>query len=130
MGVAPPPRATTVPRIRVGNSSGSQIGAQMNGDAWAVRTQLVMQLAALPPCDLPGEDLGEYRGIRPSFNRWSYVAEICGNLSDRLLTACVEALRGDASPAARQAQSTIDMWREARAAGKTPPRGKLPGLVR
>jgi hypothetical protein len=81
---------------------------QRNGDTWAVRTQLVMQLAAPPPYDLPGDDLGEYRGIRPPFNRWRHVAEVCGRLSDGLLAVCVKALRADASLAARQAQSKID----------------------
>jgi hypothetical protein len=102
---------------------------QRNGDPWAVRTQLVMQLAAPPPYDLPGDDLGEYRGICPPFNRWSHVAEVCGKLSDGLLAACVEALRSDVSPAAQQAQSKIDTWREARARGETPPLGQLPGLA-
>jgi hypothetical protein len=45
-------------------SSMYELYPQRNGDTWAVRTQLVMQLAASPPYDLPGEDLGEYRGIR------------------------------------------------------------------
>jgi hypothetical protein len=67
-----------------------------------------MQLAASPPYDLPGEDLGEYPGIQPPFNRWSRVAKVCRNLSDRLVVACVEALRADASPAAPQTQTTID----------------------
>jgi hypothetical protein len=111
-------------------ASMDELYPQRNGDTWAVRTQLVMQLAAPPPHDLPGDDLREYRGIRPPFNRWSHVAEVCGKLSDRLLADCVEALRADASPAAQQAQTKIDTWREARAAGEKPPLGKLPGLAR
>jgi hypothetical protein len=103
---------------------------QRNGDAWAVRTQLVVQLAAPPPRDLPGDDLGEYRGLRPPFNRWSHVADVCAKLSERLLAACLEALRADASPAAPHAQTKIGTWREARAARETPPLGKLPGLAR
>jgi hypothetical protein len=111
-------------------SSMDELYPQRNGDTWAVSTQLVMQLAAPPPHDLPGEDLSEYRGLRPPFGRWSHVAEICGKLSDRLLVACVEALRADASPPAQQAQTKIAAWRDARAAGETPPLGKLPGLTR
>jgi hypothetical protein len=102
---------------------------QKNGDPWAVRTQLVMQLASPPPYDLPGDDLGEYKGVRPPFDRWSHVAAICGQLSDRLLSACVQALRADKSNAAQEAQSRIDAWRETRAGGETPPVGKLPGLA-
>jgi hypothetical protein len=86
-------------------------------------------LAAPPPYDLPGDDLGEYRGIRPPFNRWRHVAEVCGRLSDGLIALCVKALRADASLAARQAQSKIDTWREARARGGTPPLEKLSGLA-
>jgi hypothetical protein len=101
---------------------------QKNGDPWAVRTQLVMQLAAPPPYDLQGDDLTEYKGVRAPFNHWSHVADVCGKLSDRLRSACVEALRADASKVAREAQAKIETWREARAAGETPPLGKLPGL--
>jgi len=103
---------------------------QKNGDPWAVRTQLVMQLAAPPPHDLPGDDLSEYKGVRPPFDHWSHVAEVCGKLSDRLLSACMQALRADASAPAQQAQARIETWREAQAAGETPPLGKLPGLPR
>ncbi len=59
---------------------------QKNGDPWAVRTQLVMQLAAPTPYDLHSDDLAEYKGVRPPFDRWGHVAEVCGMLSDRLLT--------------------------------------------
>jgi hypothetical protein len=111
-------------------STMDELYPQRNGDTWAVRTQLVMQLAAPPPYDLPGDDLsGEYRSVRPPFNRWSHVADVCGKLSDGVLAACVEALRSDASAAAQQAQSKIDTWREARARGETPPLGQLPGLA-
>jgi hypothetical protein len=100
---------------------------QKNGDPWAVRTQLVMQLAA-PPLPDHELDLSEYKGVRPPFDHWSHVAEICGRLSDQLLTACMQALPADTSTAAQEAQARIDTWREARAAGETPPIGKLPGL--
>ena len=80
---------------------------QKNGDPWAVRTQLVMQLAAPPPHDLHGGDLSEYKGVRPPFDRWSHVADVCGKLFDQLLEACMRALRGDASAAAQQARTRI-----------------------
>jgi hypothetical protein len=101
---------------------------QKNGDIWAVRTQLVMQLAAPPPYDLDSVDLTEYKGVRPPFDQWSHVVSICGQLSDWLLNACVEALMRDTSPIASQARSNIDAWRHARSAGQTPAPGKLPGL--
>jgi hypothetical protein len=101
---------------------------QKNGDPWAVRTQLIMQLAAPPPYDLQGDDLAQYKGVRAPFDHWNHVADVCGKLSDRLLTACVQGLRADASTAAQETQARIDTWREARAAGETPPLGKLPGL--
>ncbi|MGH9828382.1 MAG: hypothetical protein ACREDR_34590, partial [Blastocatellia bacterium] len=101
---------------------------QKNGDPWAVRTQLVMQLAAPAPHDLDGENLGEYKGVKPPFDRWSHVADVCGKVSDSLLKDCMQALRADASPAAQEAQTKIDAWREARAAGPMPPPGKLPGF--
>jgi hypothetical protein len=95
----------------------------------AVRAQLVMQLAAPPPHDLQGDDLGGYKGVHSPFDHWSHVADVCGKLSDRLLGDCMAALRTDPSAAARQAQAKIDTWRDARAAGATPPLGKLPGLA-
>jgi hypothetical protein len=101
---------------------------QENGDPWAVRTQLVTQLAAPAPHDLQGDDLGEYKGVRPPLDCWSQVADVCGKLSDRLLNACLQALRADASSAAQRAQTKIDTWREGRAAGQMPPLGKLPGF--
>jgi hypothetical protein len=102
---------------------------QKNSDPWAVRTQLVMQLAGPSPHDLQGDDLSEYKGVHSPFDHWSHVAEVCGKLSDQLLHACVEALHADTSAVAQQAQAKIDTWREARAAGETPPLGKLPGLA-
>jgi hypothetical protein len=102
---------------------------QKNGDPWAVRTQLVIQLAAPPPYDFEGDDLSEYKGVRPPFNRWSHIAEVCGKLSDWLLNACIQALRADTLPAAQQTQTKINTWRDARAAGETPLLPKLPGLA-
>ncbi len=101
---------------------------QKNRDPWAVRTQLVMQLAAPPPHDLDRVNLAEYKGVRPPFDRWSHVADVCGAVSDSLLEACAVALRADASPETRDAQTRIDAWRDARATGRAPPLGKLPGL--
>ncbi|MBV9613324.1 MAG: nucleotidyl transferase AbiEii/AbiGii toxin family protein [Acidobacteriaceae bacterium] len=101
---------------------------QKNGDPWAVRTQLVMQLAAPPPHDLRSDDLSEFKGVHAPFDHWSHVAEVCGQVSDRLLTTCVQALRADVSEAAQQAQARIDTWREARTARETRPLPKLPGL--
>lgn len=98
---------------------------QKNGDTWAVRTQLVMQLAAPQPHDLDRVELSEYKGVKPPFDSWSHVAEVCGRLSDSLLKDCVEALHADFSPQARQAQSKIDAWRDARAAGQMPAPPKL-----
>jgi hypothetical protein len=83
---------------------------QKNGDQWAVRTQLVMQLAAPPPYDLDQVDLAEYKGVKPPFDAWSHVAEVCGELSDALLGACVRALQADASESAGQASAKIQAW--------------------
>lgn len=101
---------------------------QKSGDPWAVRTQLVMQLAAPSPYDLDHVDIAEYKGVQPPFDRWSHVAEVCGRLSDWLLDACVRTLRANSSAAARQAQTKIDTWRDARASGQTWTPPKLPGL--
>lgn len=101
---------------------------QKNGDPWAVRTQLIMQLAAPPPYDLDRVDIAEYKGVSAPFDRWSHVAEVCGGLSDRLLNDCLQALRSDPSPRAHQVQTTIDTWRHARASGAPSPLPKLPGL--
>jgi hypothetical protein len=101
---------------------------QKNGDTWAVRTQLVMQLAAPAPYDLDRVNLAEYKGVKPPLNQWSHVAAVCGKLSDCLLNACTHALRADASPEAQQAQIKIDTWRDARAAGQKPSPSNLPGL--
>lgn len=95
---------------------------------WVVRTQLMMQLASPPPYDLDKVALAEYKGVHPPFDRWEYVADVCGRLSDWLLNACEKTFRVDSSPAAQQAKTQIGEWREARAAGQTSPPAKLPGL--
>lgn len=110
-------------------ASMDELYPQKNADPWAVRTQLVMQLAAPSPHDLRSDDLGEYKGIHPPFDQWSHVADVCGKLSDRLLSDCIDMLRADPSAAAQQAQTRIDAWRNARAAGEKPPLGRLPGLA-
>ncbi len=101
---------------------------QKTGDPWAVRTQLIMQLASPPPYDLDSVNLAEYKGVQPPFDQWSHVADVCGKLSDWLLNACVQALRTDSSPEAQRTQTEIDTWREARAAGQAPQPTKLPGF--
>ncbi|WP_194270113.1 hypothetical protein [Candidatus Methylospira mobilis] len=101
---------------------------QKSGDAWVVRTQLMMQLAAPPPYDLDSVDLAEYKGVQPPFDRWSHVANVCGQLSDRLLNSCEQALRLETSTTAGQVQTKIDTWRDARAEGQILPPVKLPGL--
>jgi hypothetical protein len=90
---------------------------QNSGDPWAVRTQLVMQLAAPPPYDLDSVDLAEYKGVRPPFDRWAHVAEVCGRISDQLLNRCVDALQSDVSPSGQHARTMIETWRDARSAG-------------
>jgi hypothetical protein len=101
---------------------------QKNGDSWAVRTQLVMQLAAPPPYDLDEVELAEYKGVQPPYVHWSHVAAVCGQVSDRVLKACVEQFRIDASQATQQAQSKIDKWHDDRTAGNIQLPAKLPGL--
>jgi hypothetical protein len=93
---------------------------QNNGDPWAVRTQLVMQFAAPPPYDLDSVDLTEYKGVRPPFDRWTHVAEICGMLSDRLLARCAQALQADVSPTAQAARARINASRDTPAGESTP----------
>jgi hypothetical protein len=101
---------------------------QKSGGGWVVRTQLIMQLAAPPPYDLDTVALAEYKGVHPPFDRWEHVADVCGKLSDWLLNACEKAFHVDPSPAAKQAKTNVDAWRDARAAGQTLPPAKLPGF--
>ena len=54
---------------------------------------MVKQFAVPPPCDLESVDLSEYKGVQPPFDRWSHVADVCGKLSDEILSACVRAAR-------------------------------------
>lgn len=101
---------------------------QRNGDTWAVRTQLIMQFAAPHADDLDSVDLSEYKGVQPPFDQWSHVADICGQLSDCLLNAVLQALADDASPDAAGAQAKIATWQQCRASDDAPSPGKLPGL--
>jgi len=94
---------------------------QNSGDPRAVRTQIVMQFAAPQPYDLASVDLTEYKGVRPPFDRWSHIMEVCGKLSDALLEHCVQALQADASPEGQQARTVIDAWRGTRAAEEASP---------
>ncbi len=101
---------------------------QKNGDPWAVRTQLIKQLAEPRPYDLDAADLAEYKGVRPPFDQWESVAAICADLSDRLIHAFMAIMEADTSPEAGAARVSLDDWRDARARGKTPPPSPLPGL--
>jgi len=99
---------------------------QSNGDPWAVRTQLVKQLADPRPYDLDAVDLAEYKGVRPPFDRWSHVAGVCAALSDHLIHQFAAELSAD--PGAQATRADLDAWHEARARGERPPPSKLPGL--
>jgi len=101
---------------------------QKSGGGWVVRTQLMMQLAAPPPYDLDHVNLAEYKGVQPPFDRWQHVAEVCGKVSDCLLSICEKTLRIDPSLEAQQAQTKIDAWRDTHAAGQPSSPIKLPGL--
>jgi hypothetical protein len=102
---------------------------QRNGDRWAVRTQLVKQLADPRPYDLDSIDLAEYKGIRAPLNQWANVAEICASLSDRLTHEFVMQMKADASsPDADTAFTSLQDWRNARARGEKPFVPPLPGL--
>ncbi len=101
---------------------------QKSGGGWVVRTQLMMQLAAPPPYDLDGVELAEYKGVQPPFDRWGYVAEVCGTLSDWLLGSCERTLSVDPSVAARQESMNIGEWRATRTSGQPIAPVKLPGL--
>lgn len=50
---------------------------QKNGEPFAVRTQIVMQLAEPRPFDLDQELLSEYKGVRPPYGDWSYIGSRC-----------------------------------------------------
>jgi hypothetical protein len=101
---------------------------QKNGDPWIVRTQLIKQLADPRPHDLEGDDLKEYKGVKPPFDRWRAVTDICGALSARLLEGFVAVITADASPEAEAARADIESWRQDHAIGKIATPVKLPGL--
>jgi len=101
---------------------------QKNGDRWAVRTQLVKQLADPRPYDLDSVDLAEYKGIRAPLNQWANVAEICARLSDQLTHELVARMKADTSPDADAALTSLEEWHDARERGEKPPVPPLPGL--
>lgn len=73
---------------------------QKNGDPWAVRTQLIKQLAEPRPYDLDAVNLAEYKGVRAPFDSWQYVSETCAGLSGHLTFQFAAELNTD--PAAQQ----------------------------
>ncbi len=101
---------------------------QKNGDTWAVRTQLVKQLADPRPYDLDSVDLAEYKGIRPPLNLWENVVEICASLSGRLTHEFAAQMKADTSPNADTASASLEDWRKARERGEKPAVPPLPGL--
>ena len=109
-----------------GLASMDELYPQKNDDTWAVRTQLIKQLADPLPYDLDKVHLAEYKGVRPPFDQWSHVAETCGRLSDHLASRFSAELTSD--PAAHAALTDLEAWQTARARGEMPPTSKLPGL--
>lgn len=101
---------------------------QKNDDAWAVRSQLIMQLAAPRPYDLDKVNLAEYKGVKAPFDRWESIAALCGKVSDSLLELCRENLTATPSAGAQQAITKIVSWREAQGSPQPLPLPKLPGL--
>ena len=101
---------------------------QKNGDTWAVRTQLVKQLADPRPYDLDSVDLAEYKGIQPPFTNWTNIAQIAATLSNQLTHALCAQLKNDPSPKAHTARASLKEWRDARKRGETPTFPPLPGL--
>jgi hypothetical protein len=73
---------------------------QKNGDPWAVRTQLIKQLAEPRPYELDAVNLAEYKGVRAPFDSWQYVSETCAGLSGHLTFQFAAELNTD--PAAQQ----------------------------
>ena len=72
--------ATALGGIAAGDALASmdELYPQKNDDTWAVRTQLIKQLADPLPYDLDKVDLAEYKGVRPPFDQWGHLAETCG----------------------------------------------------
>ena len=120
--------ATALGGIAAGDALASmdELYPQKNDDTWAVRTQLIKQLADPLPYDLDKVDLAEYKDMRPPFDQWGLVAETCGRLSDHLTSRFSAELTSD--PAAQAARSGLETWRPARAPGGMPLPSKLPGL--
>ena len=101
---------------------------QKNGDPWAVRTQLIKQLADPRPYDLDGINLAEYKGIKPPLDQWGNVAAVCAGLSEKLVDEFTAILNADTSPEAEAARHSLANWRDAHARGERPALFPLPGL--
>jgi hypothetical protein len=107
-----------------------QLYPQKSGNPWIVRTQLIKQLADPRPHDLEGDNLAEYKGVKPPFDRWGVVTDICGALSERLLAGLIAASTVAQSPEADAARADIETWRQRRAEGDISTPVTLPGLKR
>jgi hypothetical protein len=105
-----------------------QLYPQKSGNPWIVRTQLIKQLADPKPHDLEGDDLAEYKGVKPPFDQWRSVADICGALSENLLSGFIATLAAGPMPEADAARVDIETWRRSRAEGEIATPVKLPGL--
>lgn len=99
---------------------------QKNGDTWAVRTQLIKQLADPRPYDLRGVSLSEYKGVRPPFDLWEHIASVCAVLSEHLSIRFAADLHADS--AAENARAELYACKAAFDRGERPEVTPLPGL--
>jgi len=53
--------------------------------------QLVRQLAEPAPCDLDAVDTSHYKGIKPPFDNWQMIVEICGEFAVALANELLES---------------------------------------
>jgi hypothetical protein len=56
----------------------------IRGEKASPLVQLVRQLAEPEPYDLDQMDLSQYKGLKPPYNSWENIADICGKLSVEL----------------------------------------------